>query len=183
MSRQTTSLLPRGDGAHSWTSCSGNRRALLLKMAARSCSTRRPGSRLPEARRHHAARQTFVAVRGISAHRARRRRRNPVQRESKGSAGGRAGGCSGQCRASSRRELHHAWHLAMAEARFCSTPRQGWRRKAPVRTTQASQPQGASPRVAPAGGGEILFNASPRIAPEGFLFSLRHHAPRRASRP
>ena len=53
--------------------------------------------------------------------------------------------------------------------------------EAPVRT-QASQPQGASPRVAPAGGGEIPFNASPRIARMGFLFSLRHHAPRRASR-
>ena len=106
-----------------------------------------------------------VAIRGITAH-APDGGGALLFNASPGRAGRRTGGAA-PVTPPNCRELHRGWHLAMAEARFCSTPRQGARR-APVRT-QASQPQGASPRVAPAGGGEILFNASPRIAPDGIL--------------
>ena len=183
MRGQTTSLLPRGDGAHSWTSCSeiaarGSRRwrrAPVQRVAPGRAFRRRGATHVV------AARQTFVAIRGITAHRTRRWRRTPVQRES----GSRRQACRKarrQCRASSRRELHRAWHLAMAEALFCSTRRPGWRRKGLLFGLRRRSPKG--PRRALRRLAEVRFCSTrvrelPRM---GFLFSLRHHAPRHASR-
>ena len=87
-----------------------------------------------------------------------------------------------QCRPSSCRELHRAWHLAMAEARFCSTPRQGSRRKGLLFGLRRRSPKGprrALRRLAEARFCSTRVRELPRM---GFLFSLRHHAPRRASR-
>ena len=185
MSRQTTSLLPRGDGAHSWTSCFRNPRGWRRRVAARSCSTRRPGSHLPKARRHSRRRRASSPCGDPRHHRASR----PTVGAHSCSTlhpGSRRQACRRvrrQCRASSRRELHHAWHLAMAEALFCSTRRPGWRRKGLLFGLRPRSPKG--PRRALRRLAEVRFRSTrvrelPRM---GFLFSLRHHAPRRASRP
>ena len=185
MSRQTTSLLPRGDGTHSWTSCSGNRRAWRPKVAARSCSTRRPGSRLPKARRHSRRRRASSPCGDPRHHRASR----PTVGAHSCSTlhpGSRRQACRKarrQCRPSNCRELHRGWHLAMAEARFCSTPRQGSRRKGLLfglpRRRSPKGPRRALRRLAEARFCSTRVRELPRM---GFLFSLRHHAPRRASR-
>ena len=183
MRGQTTSLLPRGEGAHSWTSCSGNRRALLLKMAALSCSTRVQGSRLPKARRHsrrhrasshcggprllRASHLTVAAHSCSTLHPGSRRQACRKARR--------------QCHASSCQELHRAWRLPMVAARFCSTRRPGWRRKGLLFGLRRRSPKG--PRHALRRLAEVRFRSTrvrelPRM---GFLFSLRHHAPPRAS--
>ena len=179
-----TSLRPRGDGAHSWTSCSGNLRVWLRKVAARSCSTRRPGSRLPKARRHSRRRRASSPCGDPRHHRASR----PTVGAHSCSTlhpGSRRQACRKarrQCRPSNCRELHRGWHLAMAEARFCSTRRQGSRRKGLLFGLRRRSPKG--PRRALRRLAEVrLCSTRVRELPRmGFLFSPRHHAPPRASR-
>ena len=178
-----TSLRPRGDGAHSWTSCSGSRRALLLKMAALSCSTRRPGSRLPKARRHsrrHRASSPCGGPRHLRASHPTAAAHSCSTRVQ----GSRRQACRKarrQCRASSCRKLHRALRLLMVAAHFCSTRHPGWRRKGLLFGLRRRSPKG--PRRALHRLAEVRFCSTrvrelPRM---GFLFSLKHHAPRRAS--
>ena len=115
------------------------------KVAARSCSTRRPGSRLPKARRHSPPPTVKPLWRseGASPRIAPRwRRRNLVQRVHPGSHRWACRRVRRQCRASSRRELHRAWHQPMAEALFCSTRHPGWRRKGLLFGLRRRSPKG-----------------------------------------
>ncbi len=178
-----TSLRPRGDGAHSWTSCSGNLRVWLRKVAARSCSTRRPGSRLPKARRHSRRRRASSPC-GDPRHHLASHPTVGVHSCSTLHPGSRRQACRKarrQCRASSCRELHRAWCLPTVEAHFCSKRHPGWRRKGLLFGLRRRSPKG--PRRALRRLAEVRFcstrvRESPRME---FLSSLRHHAPRRAS--
>ena len=171
------------DGAHSWTSCS-EIAAVAPEVAARSCSTRRPGSRLPKARRHSRRRRASNLCGGPRASpriAPRRRRHNPVQRESEGSAGGRAGGAPaprassasfttrGTCR---RRRRVSVQRVAKGRAGrgSCSDSGLAARRGLAARCAAGWRRRDSVQRES---------ENCPRM---GFLFSLRHRAPRRASR-